>query len=140
MPGRGLCMDYFQLMCTFDNMTKCINISSNMNDYAMLEFEKQVHFGDLKVGLEHLGLGFTKWTAIETLGLPTVPSQANKTTELVRMNLGFMYEDMQYYEHKTRPLRDDAIYERIYPKAIYGLNKDLTSNMNAINQAVQGQT
>jgi hypothetical protein len=38
MPGRGLCIDYYSLSCSFDNMTNCLNISSNLKDYAMQDF------------------------------------------------------------------------------------------------------
>lgn len=109
----------------------------NMNEYAMTDFESQVHFGDLRIGVDRLGLGFTKWTPIETIGLPTVPTQVNANIVQIRIHLDFMYHNMQYYEHKTRPLRDGSIYARVYPKSTLGLNKDLVANMNNISSSVQ---
>lgn len=137
MHGSALGIDYLALACSFDDMTHCVNTTSNLNDYGMKDFDSQVHFSDLTIGREHLGLGFTKWTAVEKIGLPTVPSQVDRNTQQIRIGLGFMYHDMLYYEHKTRPLRDQKIYGRVYPYALYGLNKDLVANMNNISEAVQ---
>ena len=63
--------NYHIIRCNFTDMTSCIEAATNLKDYQANHFINGVSFWDNVVPL---GIGFTQWKPIETLGLKAPPS------------------------------------------------------------------
>ena len=122
-------------------LDSCLNATANLSAYSNDTFWDQFDFADLTGIAPTLGIGFTQWKPIASLGLKSPPSFVTQEVATDRANLEQYSNESLYYLENTSPLLKNSIgrgyynvsvYQRVYT-GIARLDDDFMKSMTAMN-------